>query len=172
MHVTELSWIEPTTAMRCLADRPYLTFLDSAANDALLGRYSYLACDPFCTYVVTDGRASCDGETLDGDPWDALRALLSNYRQSHRRDLPPFQGGVAGFFSYDLNTTLERLPSPAVQGQGLTRRRRCNECQRTECGPGTCREADQLHKKDPNYDGRKNSRRIAAASMSGRLLIS
>jgi len=34
MHVIELSWIEPTTAMRCLADRPYLTFLDSAANDA------------------------------------------------------------------------------------------------------------------------------------------
>lgn len=119
MHAVELSWIEPVTAMRCLADRPHLTFLDSAAKDALLGRYSYLTCDPFSTYVVADGQASCDGETLDGDPWEALSALLASYRQQHRRDLPPFQGGVAGFFSYDLNKTLERLPSPAAQGQGF-----------------------------------------------------
>ncbi|WOH57708.1 aminodeoxychorismate synthase component I [Bradyrhizobium sp. BWC-3-1] len=119
MHVAELSWIEPTTALRCLADRPYLTFLDSAASDALLGRYSYLTCDPFSTYVIADGRASCDGKALEGDPWAALSAHLSSYRQQHRGDLPPFQGGVAGFFSYDLNTTLERLPSPAAQGQGF-----------------------------------------------------
>lgn len=119
MHVMELSWIDPVTAMHCLADRPYLTFLDSAAKDDLLGRYSYLACDPFSTYVIADGRASCNGKTLDGDPWDALRALLASYRQHHRCDLPPFQGGVAGFFSYDLSTTLERLPSPAAQGQGF-----------------------------------------------------
>lgn len=92
MHVIELSRIDPVTAMRCLADRPYLAFLDSAAKDELLGRYSYLACDPFSTYVVADGRASCDGETLDGDLWDALRALLASYRQQHRCDLPPFQG--------------------------------------------------------------------------------
>ncbi|MCA6112958.1 aminodeoxychorismate synthase component I [Bradyrhizobium cenepequi] len=118
MHVRELQWIEPVTAMRCLAHRPHLTFLDSAARHELLGRYSYLSCEPFSTYMVADGQASWNGEAL-GDPWGALRTLLARYRQEHRPDLPPFQGGAAGFFGYDLNRTLERLPAPAISGQGL-----------------------------------------------------
>lgn len=119
MYVHELPWIEPVTTLRCLAHRPHLTFLDSAARHETLGRYSYLACDPFSTYEIADGRASCNGVTIDGDPWDVLRALIATYPQRHYPDLPPFQGGVAGFFSYDLNRTLERLPPPAKSGQGF-----------------------------------------------------
>ncbi len=37
----------------------------------------------------------------------------------HRPDLPPFQGGAAGFFAYELNRTLERLPAPGIRGEGL-----------------------------------------------------
>lgn len=119
MQVRELPWIEPVTAMRRLAHRPHLTFLDSAARHELLGRYSYLTCDPFSTYMVADGQASCNGEALEGDPWEALRTLLAKYPQEYRPDLPAFQGGVAGFFAYDLNRTLERLPAPAISGQRL-----------------------------------------------------
>ncbi len=119
MHVRELPWIEPVAALQRLAHRPHLTFLDSAAKHAFLGRYSYLACDPFSTYVIADGRASCNGEALEGDPWEALRALLARYPQQHRNDLPPFQGGVAGFFAYGLNRTLERVAPPAMSGQGF-----------------------------------------------------
>ncbi|XLS15907.1 aminodeoxychorismate synthase component I [Bradyrhizobium sp. RDM4] len=119
MHVRELQWIEPVTAMRCLAHRAHLTFFDSAARHELLGRYSYLTCDPFSTYIVADGQASCNGEALEGDPWEALRTLLAKYPQEHHPNLPPFQGGAAGFFGYDLNRTLERLPAPAIPGQRL-----------------------------------------------------
>ncbi|MCK1517556.1 aminodeoxychorismate synthase component I [Bradyrhizobium sp. 190] len=119
MHVRELQWIEPVTAMRSLAHRPHLTFLDSAARHELLGRYSYLSCDPFSTYMVADGQASCNGEALEGDPWKVLRTLLAKYPQEHRLDLPPFQGGAAGFLAYDLNRTLEQLPAPAIPGLGL-----------------------------------------------------
>ncbi|PDT64351.1 aminodeoxychorismate synthase, component I [Bradyrhizobium ottawaense] len=112
MHVRELPWIEPITAMRRLAHRAHLSFLDSAAKHQSLGRYSYLACDPFAAFIVTDGKASCNGKVLEGDPWEALRALLARYGQEHRPDLPPFQGGAAGFLAYDLNRTLERLPVP------------------------------------------------------------
>lgn len=69
--------------------------------------------------MIVDGRASWNGDALKGDPWDALRAILAKYPQEHRPDLPPFQGGAAGFFAYDLNTTLERLPLPAISGQRL-----------------------------------------------------
>src|SRR5690348_10360603 len=119
MHVRELQWIEPVAAMWGLVDRAHLTFLDSAAKHELLGRYSYLACDPFSTFMVADGQASCNGKTLEGEPWEALRNLLAKYRQEHRADLPPFQGGAAGFLAYDLNRTLERLPVPDDPGQRL-----------------------------------------------------
>lgn len=113
IHVRELEWIEPVKAMQSLAHQTHLTFLDSAAGHELFGRYSYLACSPFGTYMVTDGQASWNGELLKGDPWIILRALLAKYPQEHRADLPPFQGGAAGFFAYDLNRTLERLKAPA-----------------------------------------------------------
>ncbi|VIO69751.1 aminodeoxychorismate synthase component I [Bradyrhizobium ivorense] len=119
MHVRELQWIEPVKALRCLAQRRQLTFLDSAARHELLGRYSYLACEPFSTYVVADGQASWNGEAITGDPWEVLRDLLARYKEVHRPDLPPFQGGAAGFLAYDLNRTLERLPAPSITGLGL-----------------------------------------------------
>ncbi|MGY4502217.1 para-aminobenzoate synthetase component 1 [Bradyrhizobium sp. GM24.11] len=119
MHVRELRWIEPIKAMRSLAHRPHLTFLDSSARLDSLGRYSYLTCAPFSTYRVVDGQPSCNGEDLDGDPWEVLRTLLAKYPQEHRPGLPPFQGGAAGFFAYDLNRTLERLPAPQIPGQCL-----------------------------------------------------
>lgn len=119
MHVRELSWIEPIAATQHLVGRPHLTFLDSAAQHASTGRYSYLACDPFDTYVVADGQARCNDMAIEGDPWNALRAQLATYPQQHRPDLPAFQGGVAGYFAYDLNRTLERLPPPIEPGQGF-----------------------------------------------------
>ncbi|MGY3487847.1 para-aminobenzoate synthetase component 1 [Bradyrhizobium sp. USDA 4011] len=119
MHVRELQWIEPVKALRCLAQRPHLTFLDSAAEDELLGRYSYLTCEPFSTYLVSGGQASWNGQALTGDPWAILHDLLARYRETHRPDLPPFQGGAAGFLAYDLNRTLERLPAPSIPGLGL-----------------------------------------------------
>jgi para-aminobenzoate synthetase component I len=119
MHVREIQWTEPVAAMRRLVHRAHLTFLDSAVRHELLGRYSYLTCDPFSTFMVADGQASCNGEALEGDPWGALRNLLAKYQQEHRANLPPFQGGAAGFLAYDLNRTLERLPVPDDPGQRL-----------------------------------------------------
>ncbi|OAF19830.1 aminodeoxychorismate synthase component I [Bradyrhizobium neotropicale] len=120
MHVSELQWIDPATAMQRLSGRSHLTFFDSSVGDSLLGRYSFLTCDPFGTYMVANGRPSWNGQRLDDDdPWTVLRALLACYPQEHRPDLPPFQGGAAGFLSYDLNQTLERLPELVTGGRGL-----------------------------------------------------
>ncbi|WP_128948113.1 aminodeoxychorismate synthase component I [Bradyrhizobium nanningense] len=119
MYVRELQWVEPVTAMRRLGHRSHLTFLDSSARHELLGRYSYLTCDPFSTYRVANGQASWNGLTLEADPWKVLRTLLAKYPQEHRPDLPPFQGGAAGYLGYDMNRTLERLSAPATAGLAL-----------------------------------------------------
>jgi para-aminobenzoate synthetase component 1 len=66
-----------------------------------LGRYSFLTADPFdYTEVPADG----------SDGLARLARQLSAYRASTAPDLPPFQGGVAGLFSYDLHRSLERIP--------------------------------------------------------------
>jgi para-aminobenzoate synthetase component 1 len=115
--IHELDWTEPTFALDRLADQPKVTFLDSAIRHEKLGRYSYIACDPFGTYVIADGHASWNGEALFGDPFEALRNCLAMYCQEHDPDLPPFQGGAAGFFAYDLNQTLDHMPHVSNLGQ-------------------------------------------------------
>ncbi|MGM4954292.1 hypothetical protein [Bradyrhizobium sp. 604_D8_N2_3] len=69
--------------------------------------------------MIADAQASWNGDVVKGDPWNVLRDLLARYPQEHRPELPPFQGGAAGFFGYDMNRTLERLAAPAISGQRL-----------------------------------------------------
>jgi len=78
-------------------------FFDSALRDPTLGRYSFIAADPF--EVVS---AASD----DPSVWNTIEEWLSRYRAPTLPDLPPFQGGLAGLFSYDLSRSLERLPRP------------------------------------------------------------
>ena len=93
-----------------MARLPHCLFLDSAMAHPTLGRYSFLAADPF------------DFVRFPADGSDALGALEERLRRfsCHRRadipvcrsetGLPPFQGGAAGLFSYDLGRSLERVP--------------------------------------------------------------
>ncbi|WP_411344591.1 anthranilate synthase component I family protein [Paenibacillus sp. WLX1005] len=46
-----------------------------------------------------------------GKPLDVLRQWMSRYRAPRVKDVPPFTGGIAGFLSYDVARSLERLPN-------------------------------------------------------------
>jgi len=94
---------DPEGAFLRLSGREHTVFFDSARRDALLGRYSFLACDPFAWDVF-----SID----DAHSLKRLREKLAPYSAERRPDLPPFQGGAAALVSYDLGRQLERLPSP------------------------------------------------------------
>jgi para-aminobenzoate synthetase component 1 len=50
----------------------------------------------------------------DRDPFAVLAERLALWSAEPVADLPPFQGGAAGLFGYDLCHHLERLPRPAV----------------------------------------------------------
>ncbi len=88
-----------------LAGKPYSLFLDSALRDPTLGRYSFLAADPFEFWEFS---------AEDVDSLAFLARRLSEYRAATVAGLPPFQGGAAGLLGYDLGRQLERLPRPAV----------------------------------------------------------
>jgi para-aminobenzoate synthetase component 1 len=79
--------------------------LDSADVHPNLGRYSFVAADPF-DWLVARGTAA-------GDPIAELAARLKRLPPvTTVPGLPPFQGGAAGLFGYDLCHHIERLPRP------------------------------------------------------------
>jgi para-aminobenzoate synthetase component 1 len=91
-------------AFQRLSALPHIAFFDSAALDPRLGRYSFVAADPFDWL-----ESPADGS----DALAAVEQLWSRFapHATKRPDLPPFQGGVAGLLSYDLNRSLERIPA-------------------------------------------------------------
>ena len=90
---------------RRMAGLPHCLFLDSAMVHPTLGRYSFLAADPFDFVQV-----SADGS----DALARLDVRLKRFAADRVEGLPPFQGGAAGLFGYDLGRSLERIPTPAT----------------------------------------------------------
>ena len=92
---------DPQSVFQALASLPHLIFFDSAQRHDKLGRYSYLAVDPGKWLTVeADGRPVLERLSEMLAPWQAERLL----------DLPPWQGGVAGLFGYEVGRSLEKLP--------------------------------------------------------------
>jgi para-aminobenzoate synthetase component 1 len=97
-------------AWLALAAQPHCLLLDSALRHPRLGRFSFIACDPFDFLVVpADGS---DGLSLLGD-------RLLPFSADTIDGLPPFQGGAAGLLAYDLNRSLERIGPPRHDEFGL-----------------------------------------------------
>ena len=88
-----------------LAKLPHCLFLDSARRESEQGRYSFISADPV-DFIQLPARSASELETLE-QRWGAF---IDNSRAD--KNLPPFQGGIAGLFSYDLGYSLETLPQP------------------------------------------------------------
>jgi len=85
---------------RRLSSQRHVVFFDSAMRHPNLGRYSFVAADPI------EWRT----ESFDGS--GALTRLAKRVAQllsTYRADLPPFQGGWAGLFGYELADGLEAV---------------------------------------------------------------
>src|SRR4051812_11568565 len=82
---------------RRLASRPFFVWLDSAAADTPLGRYSFLTADPF-VWLTARGRSVTQAGpgpvvvSFDGDPFATLARWLARYPLAALPGLPPFQG--------------------------------------------------------------------------------
>jgi para-aminobenzoate synthetase component 1 len=112
--------LQPVEAFRRICALPHALFLDSALRHPTLGRYSYVTADPFAVLwsrgreVEWRGRLPGCPPLPNGTPFQALQHALNSLRLETPPDLPPFQGGAAGLFGYDLCHHLERLPRPRV----------------------------------------------------------
>ncbi|MEM7313399.1 MAG: aminodeoxychorismate synthase, component I, partial [Planctomycetota bacterium] len=106
--VRELTGFAAENVFERLADKPHCLFLDSALRDSELGRYSFVAADP---YEVIQ----CDAVSAGA----RIRASLSKLSSSINRALPPFQGGVAGVMTYEFGHAFESLPRARFDEFGL-----------------------------------------------------
>jgi para-aminobenzoate synthetase component 1 len=105
-------------AFPAIGDRPGAVLLDSGTRDPRLGRYSFLACDPFLTFRSKGLRAEVDWggkrEEREGDPFWTLRDLMSDFRVERPAGAPPLIAGAVGYFAYDLGRCVERIPEQTI----------------------------------------------------------
>ena len=111
----EIVYDDPLRAFAAYADSDGALLLDSAQGPEQvperLGRYSFVAVEPFRSLIGRDRRFRLDGQVSEGNPFDILRRELAAFREASLPGLPPFQGGLAGLLGYDLGRHLERLPT-------------------------------------------------------------
>jgi para-aminobenzoate synthetase component 1 len=103
-HVEALpSSLDPWTAARTFSGRPHLLFFDSSEHLPQLGRYSFVAADPIDWIEIPSV-----GYGLD-DVFNRLAEQWTRLPAATVPGLPPFQGGLAGLFSYGLGHAIERF---------------------------------------------------------------
>jgi para-aminobenzoate synthetase component 1 len=110
--IEEIDFHEPFEALSAFPLEPGLVFLDSAMTQAELGRWSWLAPQPFGRFTSLEGAAFWNGAPLSGHPMHALRRQLARFTGSHANALLPFQGGASGILAYEAGRLFERLPQP------------------------------------------------------------
>jgi para-aminobenzoate synthetase component 1 len=109
---------------RVIGSWPGSALLESGPGFGAAGRWSILAARPRLVFEAGDTTWTIrsDSGRLDrgsGPALDVLGRLLRRFGladpgDSPDPDAPPFQGGMIGFFGYDLAPQLERLPRRAA----------------------------------------------------------
>jgi para-aminobenzoate synthetase component 1 len=93
-----------------LSGLPHVIFFDSAMRHLTLGRYSFMSADPVKWLTVP-----ADGSDALAKLAEQTASLPTNTRPY----LPPFQGGWAGLFGYELANGLENVPRARIDEFGL-----------------------------------------------------
>jgi len=115
---------------------------ESVVGGERIGRYSFLACDPFLRVDAKGGRTTVrrtvpqpfgapvpmgsDGKPIEevdsfdcDDPMAELERRMGEYRPARVPELPPFTSGAVGFAGYDAVRYVERLPHPPPDDLGV-----------------------------------------------------
>ena len=96
-------FITPIEALKILKKASkHCYMLESAGADMRWGRYTFLGLDPRLSITCIDGLLRY-GNTQERtkDPSGKIREILAGYRSPKLPELPPFTGGLVGYFAFD-----------------------------------------------------------------------
>ena len=116
--------LTPVSAFRRLDRGSSACLFESVVGGEKVGRYSFLAVDPFLELraqrqrvQIVAGDEVQDVESLD--PLEELRLQLRKFEVAHLEELPPFVGGAVGYAAYDVVRYAEHLPDAPEDDRGL-----------------------------------------------------
>lgn len=116
----ELAYTDPFAVYQSIGERKYTVFLDSAKGTSKTARYSFIATDPYLIFRLKNGEVEVEDRTCGRRtasyraPLERMHELIAVYPQQPDPELPPFQGGGVGLFSYDFARYIEKLPEHAI----------------------------------------------------------
>jgi anthranilate synthase component 1 len=114
--------LTPVSAFHKIDDGGPACLFESVIGGEKVGRYSFLAAQPFELLEARGSQISTTslGEIAESEliaecqqrenPFDVLRALVSAIRVAKVPGLPPFTGGAVGYAGYDTVRYVENLP--------------------------------------------------------------
>lgn len=109
----EIPYLSPATYFRPFAEQDGALFLDSSLPHHEWGRYSYIALSPWSMITAKNQELLIDGRRQSSQtPFDLLTLLHQKFKLETIDELPPFQGGMAGLFGYELYQHLENIAVP------------------------------------------------------------
>lgn len=108
--VQEIKYQNPLDLFAPFTTMTWSLLFHSSKNDKESGRYSFIAIDPFLTLTSKNNRIKLQNNSQTGNPFSILQQQMQHFPLSNHSDLPPFQGGAAGYLGYDLCQRLEQIP--------------------------------------------------------------
>ena len=124
ISVRPVGRVDPADLFRSAVRRREPFFLDSSLRGPELGRYSFVGADPEGWFRSRGRRAAWAAPwsegTRTGDPLESLGAFLEALPEGRAGEgARPFSVGLAGYLSYDLGRTIERLPDDKPRDLGV-----------------------------------------------------
>jgi anthranilate synthase component 1 len=108
--------LTPVSAFHKIDDGGSACLFESVIGGEKVGRYSFLAAEPFLTIAahaqevaVTDAKGT--RKLTTDNPLEVLREQVQAVRVAKVPGLPPFTGGAVGYAGYDTVRYVEHLPN-------------------------------------------------------------
>jgi para-aminobenzoate synthetase component I len=108
-YVLEIPYNTPLKTLNQFANKSGTVLLHSARYHEDFARFSFLGINPPHTLTIKNEVSYWDEQIISENPFSFLKNLLK-YPITPMADLPPFQGGMMGYFSYELGGYFESLP--------------------------------------------------------------
>ena len=124
LYADRFTPIEVMRTLRAASRHCYL--LESAENQSTWGRYSFLGYAPTLELTCQSGTVrlvhnpESEHPTVETHqvehPGEIIRQILKDYHSPKLEGLPPFTGGLVGYFSYDyIPVSYTHLDDEAVE---------------------------------------------------------